>query len=421
MALLKSEFIMKNLPLAGLRVLEFTQMVMGPCCGLILADLGAEVIKIEPLPRGDRTRYLSGLAAGFFSAFNRNKKSIAVDMKSPEGLALVRKLVEGADIVVENFRPGRMEELGLSSDKLREINDRLIYCSLKGFLPGPYERRSALDEVVQMMGGLAYMTGLPGKPMRAGASVNDIMGAMFGVIGIQAAVRQRELTGKGTVVQASLFENNVFLMGQAMLAEALTGEPSEPWSVKDKPWPVYDLFDMPDGSQLFVGIIGDGQWKDFCIEFGREEWLTDPRLQTNNDRSGQRSWLLPEIREVLTALETEALIEKLEKIGLPFAPVRRPGELLEDPHLLASGGLIDITLPNGTAARAPALPIAMDGERLNPKEGLPTVGGNTRDVLKAYGLSDEEVQQLFGAGTVSDAILTPPDASRNGARASQTA
>jgi crotonobetainyl-CoA:carnitine CoA-transferase CaiB-like acyl-CoA transferase len=210
-------------------------------------------------------------------------------------------------------------------------------------------------------------------------------------------------------------------MGQAMLAEALTGEPSEPWSVKDKPWPVYDLFDMPDGSQLFVGIIGDGQWKDFCLEFGREEWLEDPLLQTNNDRSGQRSWLLPDIRDMLTALPTETLIERLEKIGLPFAPVRRPGELLDDPHLLASGGLIDITLPNGVAARAPALPIAFDGERLNPKEGLPAVGGNTRDVLTAYGLSDEEVQRLFGAGTVSDVILTPSDSLRNGDRIAETA
>ena len=276
---------MTTQPLAGLRVIEFSQMVMGPCCGLILADLGAEVIKIEPLPRGDRTRHLPGLAAGFFAAFNRNKKSIAIDMKSERGLAVVKRLIAASDIVLENFKPGMMAGFGLDYASLVKLNERLIFCSLKGFLPGPYEHRTALDEMVQMMGGLAFMTGLPGRPMRAGASVNDIMGAMFGVIAIQGAVREREHTGRGQEVQAALFENNVFLMAQAILAEATTGEISEPWSVQERPWPVYDLFTTKDGTQLFFGIIGDRQWKDFCLEFGKPEWLTDPRLQTNKDRS----------------------------------------------------------------------------------------------------------------------------------------
>ena len=290
---------MTTQPLAGLRVIEFSQMVMGPCCGLILADLGAEVIKIEPLPRGDRTRYLPGLAAGFFAAFNRNKKSIAVDMKGERGLSLVKRLVASSDIVIENFKPGMMAGFGLDYASLAKLNERLIFCSLKGFLPGPYEHRTALDEMVQMMGGLAFMTGLPGRPMRAGASVNDIMGAMFGVIAIQGAVREREHTGRGQEVQAALFENNVFLMAQAILAEATTGEISEPWSVKERPWPVYDLFTTKDGTQLFFGIIGDGQWKDFCLEFGKPEWLTDPRLQTNKDRSAARPWMLPMVTKMI--------------------------------------------------------------------------------------------------------------------------
>ncbi|WP_431285488.1 CaiB/BaiF CoA transferase family protein [Humitalea sp. 24SJ18S-53] len=398
---------MQALPLSGLKVVEFTQMVMGPCCGLILADLGAEVIKIEPLPKGDRTRGLTGLAAGFFSAFNRNKRSIAVDMRSPEGLATVHRLVAGADILVENFRPGRMKSLGLDQLRMQALNPRLIYCSLKGFLPGPYDNRSALDEVVQMMGGLAYMTGLPGKPMRAGASVNDIMGAMFGVIAIQGAVRERERTGRGQEVQASLFENNVFLMAQAMLGEAVSGEPSEPWSTKAKPWPVYDLFNMADGTQLFVGIIGDDQWKDFCAEFEHPEWLADPRLSTNNDRAAARPWLLPIITEMLTTLPTEALVERLDRIGLPFAPVAKPGDLNHDPHLLASGGLIDITLPNGVPGKAPALPVMMDGRRLLPTAGLPGVGEHTRDILTGYGFSTTEVEALFASGTVGDRPVPP--------------
>ena len=365
----------ERLPLAGVRVIEFSQMVMGPCCGYILAELGAEVIKVEPLPRGDRTRYLPGLAAGFFTAFNRNKKSIAVDMKSPRGLAVMNKLIASGDVMIENFRPGMMAGMGLDYAAMKSLNPRLVYCSLKGFLPGPYEHRTALDEVVQMMGGLAFMTGLPGRPLRAGASVNDIMGAMFGVIAIQAALREREWTGRGQEVQAALFENNVFLMAQAMLAEAVTGEPSEPWSVKERPWPVYDLFDTADGTKLFVGIIGDGQWKDFCVEFGREDWLRDPRLQTNTDRSAARPWLVPLIAEIIGQHTVAKLSETFERLGLPFAPVRRPGELADDPHLNASGGLVDVALPTGGTGKIPTLPITLDGKRLrcaDPPKSAPT-------------------------------------------------
>jgi crotonobetainyl-CoA:carnitine CoA-transferase CaiB-like acyl-CoA transferase len=398
---------MSTQPLAGLRVIEFSQMVMGPCCGLILADLGAEVIKVEPLPRGDRTRYLPGLAAGFFAAFNRNKKSVAVDMKSERGLALVKRLIVASDVVVENFKPGMMAGFGLDYASLKKLNERLIFCSLKGFLPGPYEHRTALDEMVQMMGGLAFMTGLPGRPMRAGASVNDIMGAMFGVIAIQGAVRERERTGRGQQVQAALFENNVFLMAQAMLAEATTGEVSEPWSVKERPWPVYDLFTTRDGTQLFFGIIGDGQWKDFCIAFGKPEWLDDPRLQTNADRSAARPWMLPMVTEIIASRDANELTSIFERLALPFAPVRKPGDLVDDPHLNASGGLLDVRLPNGKAAKVPMLPVTFDGVRAAPRRGIPAVGADTRSVLQQIDLSDAEISELFGSKTVADA---PPAA-----------
>lgn len=393
---------MSTSPLAGLRVVEFSQMVMGPCCGLILADLGAEVIKVEPLPRGDRTRYLPGLAAGFFAAFNRNKKSVAVDMKSERGLALVKRLIGASDVVIENFKPGMMASFGLDYASLAKLNERLIFCSLKGFLPGPYEHRTALDEMVQMMGGLAFMTGLPGRPMRAGASVNDIMGAMFGVIAIQGAVREREHTGRGQEVQAALFENNVFLMAQAILAEATTGEISEPWSVKERPWAVYDLFTTKDGTQLFFGVIGDGQWKDFCLEFGKPEWLTDPRLQTNKDRSAARSWMLPIITKMIESRHVDELTPIFERLALPFAPVRKPGDLVHDPHLNASGGLLDLVLPNGKRAKVPALPIRFDGARAAPPRGIPSVGADTRSVLRDIDLSDLEIADLLRSNVVAD-------------------
>jgi crotonobetainyl-CoA:carnitine CoA-transferase CaiB-like acyl-CoA transferase len=387
-------------PLAGVRVVEFSQMVMGPSCGLILADLGAEIIKIEPLPRGDRSRYLPGIASGFFVSFNRNKKSLAVNMKSPRGLALIRDLIATSDVVIENFRPGMMARQGLDYVALAAANPRLIYCSLKGFLPGPYENRTALDEVVQMMGGLAFMTGLPGKPMRAGASVNDIMGGMFGVIAIQAALRLRERTGKGQEVQAALFENNAFLMAQSIAAEAITGIPSKPWSVKVPPWPVYDLFDTADGSKLFIAIVGDGQWVDFCEEFGRRDWLTDPGLQTNAARTDARALLIPQIQAIVAARPVTELCAIFERLGLPFAPVRTPGELVDDPHLNASNGMVDMAGPAGRTVRIPAVPMAFDGERLGKRNDPPGIGSDSRQVLASMGLSAGEIDALFEEGVV---------------------
>jgi crotonobetainyl-CoA:carnitine CoA-transferase CaiB-like acyl-CoA transferase len=408
-----------ELPLAGVRVVEFSQMVMGPCAGLILAELGAEVIKVEPLPKGDRTRYLPGLAAGFFTAFNRSKKSIALDLKSAGGMQVVMRLIASSDIMIENFRPGMMKGLGLDYATLSKDNERLIYCSLKGFLPGPYERRTALDEVVQMMAGLAYMTGLPGRPMRAGASVNDIMGAMFGVIGIQAALRERDRTGKGQEIQSGLFENNAFLMAQAMLAEAVTREPAQPWSAKERPWPVYDLFDTADDTKLFVGIVGDGQWKDFCKTFGKPEWLEDPRLQTNADRSAARSWILPVIADIIRSQPLDALTSTLERLGLPFAPVRRPGELAADPHLNESGGLIEVALPDGRRAKTPLLPLIMGGRRIATRRDPPAVGADTGDVLTSLRLGAEEIEKLLAGGVVGSGTSKPASEDRDPAQAAR--
>src|SRR3954447_22645759 len=216
------------LPLAGLRVLEFTQTIMGPCAGLVLADLGADVIKIEPAPRGDNTRRLPGFASGFFGYFNRNKRSLAVDLKAGEGRDLVLGLVRDADVVIENFAPGTMERLGCGYGELSALNPRLVYCALKGFLSGPYENRPALDELVQFMGGLAYMTGPPGRPLRAGTSVIDIMGGTFGVVAILAALQERARTGKGQLVKSALLESPVFLGAPPRPARVLPGEETPP-------------------------------------------------------------------------------------------------------------------------------------------------------------------------------------------------
>lgn len=327
----------RRLPLEGLRVVEFTHMVMGPTCGMVLADLGAEVIKVEPL-EGDRTRHLLGSGAGFFPMFNRNKQSIRINLQHPEGAVVARELCATADVVAENFKPGSMRKYGLDYESLSESNPRLIYASLKGFLPGPYEHRTALDEVVQMMGGLAYMTGRPGDPLRAGTSVNDIMGGMFGAIGILGALIERGITGRGQSIQSALFENNVFLVGQHMLQYAVTGVAAEPMPNRISAWAVYDVFTVRDGEQIFLAAVSDPQWDTFCSVLGFADLQADPRYADNNARVRARATLVPVLRERLKDFRAAELATIFERAGLPYAPIVRPEQLFDDPHLAATGG-----------------------------------------------------------------------------------
>ncbi len=384
----------KPLPLEGIRVAEFCHVVMGPTCGLVLADLGAEVIKVEPLD-GDHTRKLVASGAGFFPTYNRNKKSFAVDLKSPEGRVAVLKLVARSDVVIENFRLGAMEQLGFGEQVLRKLKPELIYCSLKGFLPGPYEHRTGLDEVVQMMGGLAYMTGGRYGPLRAGASVNDVMGGMFGAIAILAALHQRGRTGKGQYVQSALFENNAFLMAQHMMEGLATGKPVSPMPDRVRAWALYDNFKTRDGELVFVGVVTDTQWKIFCEAFGLQDLLADPALKTNPQRVEARPRIVPVVSALFAKMGKRELMDKCEQLGLPFAPIAKPEDLFDDPHLNASGGLTPVTLSNGTATKVPNLPIEMDGARFGTRLDIPPVGGHTREVLAGLGYSLEEIGELI--------------------------
>ena len=274
-------------PLEGIRVVEFSHMVMGPTCGLILADLGADVVKIEPAPDGDKTRRLSGSGAGYFGTYNRNKRSVSVNLKSTEGRKFATQLIRASDVLLENFGAGVLDRLGFGYEAMHKINHRLVYCALKGFLSGPYEQRAALDEVVQMMGGLAYMTGPEGSPLRAGASVNDVMGGLFGVIAIQAAIWEREHTGKGTFVRAGLFENNLFLIAQHMVQYRQTGIPAVPMPERVSAWAVYDVFDTLDSEKIFIGVVSDKCGLNFVIPL---IWKTYCKMKTFKvTRSGWRS------------------------------------------------------------------------------------------------------------------------------------
>ena len=370
-----SKKVAPRLPLNGIRVVEFSHMVMGPTCGMVLADLGAEVIKVEP-PGGDKTRRLIGSGAGFFSLFNRNKKSVTADLSDAKDRARIEKLIATADIVSENFRPGALKKHGFDYASLKKKHKRLIYVSHKGFLPGPYEHRVALDEVVQMMAGLAYMTGPPGRPLRAGSSVNDIMGGMFGAIGALAALQERRVTGKGQDVQVGLFENCVLLSAQHMLQYKLTGIASPPMPDRINAWGVFDLFDTSDGQQVFLGVVTDTQWKIFGRAFDLGGLADDPRLASNTLRVQSRGWMLPALREIVKKHSAQELQDVFEREGLPYAPIVRPEQLFDDPHLIASGGLAELTLDSGETTPVPLLPLLLGGRHLKPRMALPKVGAH---------------------------------------------
>ena len=391
---------MSATPLAGLRVLEFSHTVMGPTAGLVLAELGADVVKVEPAPKGDHTRHLGGFAAGFFAAFSRNKKSLCLDLKSPEGQKVLHRLAMDADVVLENYGPGTMERLGCGSEQLCSLNPRLIYLALKGYLAGPYEHRPALDEVVQFHVGLAYMTGPPGKPLRAGASIIDILGAVFGVIAVQAALRERDQTGKGQRVSSALFESAAFLMSTHMAGISITGDDMPPMPARRGAWAIYEVFPCRDG-ELFIGVTSDQQWARFVEEFGLQELAKDPRLANNVMRNNERTWLIPALKEVIAPLPKAEVSARLEKANCSWAPVGTPRDLFEDAHLLATGGLVDVILSraggsDGVRTKLPALPVELGAARERPgvRSLAPTLGQHNREVLSAAGFSAAEIAAL---------------------------
>lgn len=377
-------------------------MVMGPAAGLVLADMGADVLKIEPI-HGDNTRRLKGSGAGYFPMYNRNKRSICLDVKTQAGKHLALQLINEADVFIENFRPGALDELGLGCSDLCAQNERLIYCSLKGFLSGPYEQRTALDEVTQMMGGLAYMTGLPDRPMRAGSSIIDITGGMFGVIGILAALRERDRTGRGQHITSALFETTAFLVGQHMAQHAVLGEEPVPMSIRQSAWAVYDLFTCRDGHKLFVAVVSDTGWKALCEQFSLHELAADELLASNAGRVKSRAKFMPVLEEMFADMNREEASERLAAARLPFAEINKPSDLARDPHL-TMGGLAQVNMQlgacQGEAMPLPKLPLEINGRRLDLDRHPPEAGEHSREVARLAGLSEAAIDALIEAGVL---------------------
>ncbi|MCL4871169.1 MAG: CoA transferase [Anaerolineae bacterium] len=389
-----------TLPLHNIRVLEFTHAVLGPAAGLHLAEFGAEVIRIERTPDGDPTRRLTGFGQGYYPMFNRNKKSLLLNLKQVEGQAIAHQLLATSDIVLENFGPGVMERLGLGYGELRGRYPRLIYCTLKGFLPGPYQERTALDEVVQMMSGLAYMTGRPGDPLRAGASIVDIMTGVYGAMGCLLALQEREKSGLGQLVQSSLFEAAAFIMGHHLAYAAMTQEPVPPMPARVSAWAIYHQFPTADGQRIFVGVTSDQQWVRFCHAFDRPDWLADERLQTNQDRIAQRQWFLPQVEAMMAQYPLAEIIIRCEAANLPFSPIARPEDLFDDPQLNDGGSLQEVALPDGRFAKLPHLPLRLN-HLPGPLRGHPpTPGQHTRELLYELGYSEQTIVDLETAGVV---------------------
>ena len=388
------------LPLAGIRGIEFCQTIMGPTAGMLLADLGADVIKVEPSPDGDKTRSLPGFAAGFFAGFNRNKRSVALNLKSPEGQAAAHRLVETADVVFENYAPGTMAKLGCDYGTLKAINPRLVYCALKGFLSGPYEHRLALDEVVQFMAGMAYMTGPPGRPLRAGASVIDIMGGTYAVIGVMCALKDRERTGKGQHVQSALFESTAFLMTQHLAGEAITGKETPPMPARVGAWAVYEPFETKDGRHIFLGLTSDNHWNRFRDEFGLDHLKDDPDYASNEARVAMRPVALPMIAAIMKQYNHDDMLAILEAIEVPFSPVAKPSDLFDDPQLNADGRMLHVRMPTGDMTKLPRLPIEVGDHDFGLRRQPPEPGEHTAEALEEAGFTAEEVQSLEKIGAV---------------------
>ena len=389
----------QKLPLEGVRVLELSHIVAGPSGGVILGDLGAEVIKIEHPVTGDTARSQSNNGQTFLS-FNRNKQYLALDLRKDAGKKIFGELVAKADVVLDNFAPGALKRLGLDYEWGRTVNKRIIYCSVKGFLPGPYGDRPFLDELAQMGGGLAYLTGFQDQPMRAGASITDIGAATYGVIGILSALYRRERTGEGDSIEAGLYETIVFWISQYVLGAQLTGINPPPRGSRSSGmganmgWGVYRLFPTKSGRDIFIAVTGNRHWTGLCDALGFADWRDSTEFNSNKKRGAHKPRINERVAEAVAKLDYDDIADRLYKALVPFSPVNTPLDLVEEKHLNEAGHWMHLKV-GGKPYKLPKLPFSMGRTaEFTVREQPGGLGAHTDAILATLGYSAQQIEAL---------------------------
>lgn len=373
--------------LSDLRVLELGNIVAGPFASSILADLGAEVVKIERPGTGDSIRSSGESGDAIFNALNRNKRSISLDLKDDDDLDVLYDLVSKADVFIENFGRGTPERLGIDYETLREQNSGLIYLSIKGFREGPYGDYAGMDVVAEALSGLMSVTGEPGRqPVRVGTSIADMGGAIYGVLGVMVALRERERTGEGQRVDGTLFESAAHWMGYWLTYADRFDENPEPLGASHPSWGLYDVFQM-EGGWLFVGATNQRHWKQFCDAAGLEGLADDEQYATPSDRRQNKHQLLATVQEELRHEDRQSLFEALTEANVPVAPVNEPSDLRDDPGLEAAGVLADFEVSDGEDQYDLQTVMApISGDRFGPNQyrDPPGIGEHTAEVIEEW-------------------------------------
>ena len=389
----------QKLPLEGVRVLELSHIVAGPSGGVILGDMGADVIKIEHPDVGDTARGQSNQGTTFYT-FNRNKKYLALNLRQDKGKQIFEQLVAKSDVVLDNFAPGALDRMGLGYEWGRRINKRVIYCSIKGFLPGPYEDRPLLDELAQMAGGLAYLTGLEGKPMRAGASITDIGAATYGVTAILGALYRREQTGEGDCIQAGLYETIVFWISQYVTSAQIKGvnPPSrglkESGMGKTMGWGVYQLFPTRDAKKVFIAVTGNRHWAGLCDALGFDDWKNDPAYGNNRKRAALKGKIAERVAAAVQNYTYDEITQMLYKVLVPFAPVNTPMDLINERHLNEGGRWLTLKVP-GHEFKVPKLPFSLGRTRdFEVRHDPSALGAHTDSILADLGYTPADIERL---------------------------
>jgi crotonobetainyl-CoA:carnitine CoA-transferase CaiB-like acyl-CoA transferase len=370
-----------KLPLEGVRVLDLSRVLAGPYATMVLGDLGADVLKVEHPERGDDTRHwgppFAGGESAYFLSINRNKRSIGVDLKDPDGLERVEKLAAGADVVIENWRRGALEKLGLGFEKLRRANPVLVYCSITGFGPGPDEDRPGYDFLVQARGGVMGITGQPGgEPTKVGVAIADIVCGLFAANAILAALHRRSVTGEGSHIEVPLFESTLGWLANRGQEYLTSGEETGLIGNAHPSIVPYQTFDASD-KPLVVAVGNNTQFANLCEVIGRTELAEDERFATNPDRVANREALISELQRELGERPADEWAEEIRAAGVPSGPVNTLADVFADEHVLGSGMLQDLDHPSAGHLKMLASPILIDGERLSIRRPPPTLGQHT--------------------------------------------